>query len=111
MFKFIMGLKGSKHKTGEQSSTSDIAAENKHSKTCVRQSSWKLTLVVDVERWLSYKGTCHVISLAKLHDMYLYKTGNFFHINHYLSQSRRWLSYTGFTVIFAVLKFGSFIGI
>ena len=38
----------------------------------------------DVERWLSYKGTCHVILLAKLHDMYLYKTDNFFHINHYL---------------------------
>ena len=40
--------------------------------------------MVDVERWLSYKGTCHVILLAKLHDMYLYKTDNFFHINHYL---------------------------
>ena len=37
-----------------------------------------------MERWLSYKGTCHVILLAKLHDMYLYKTDNFFHINHYL---------------------------
>ena len=35
------------------------------------------------KRWLSYKGTCHVI-LLKLHDMYLYKTDNFFHINHYL---------------------------
>ena len=34
--------------------------------------------MVDVERWLSYKGTCHVILLAKLHDMYLYKTDNFF---------------------------------
>ena len=56
----------------------------KYSKTCVKQPPWKLTLVVDVERWLSYKGTCHVILLAKLHDMYLYKTGNFFHINHYL---------------------------
>ena len=55
-----------------------------YSKTCVRQSPLKLTLVVDVERWLSYKGTCHVILLAKLHDMYLYKTDNFFHINHYL---------------------------
>ena len=44
----------------------------------------KSTLVVIVERWLSYKGTCHVILLAKLHDMYLYKTDNFFHINHYL---------------------------
>ena len=30
--------------------------------------------MVDVERWLSYKDTCHVILLAKLHDMYLYKT-------------------------------------
>ena len=44
----------------------------KYSKTCVRQPPLKLTLVVDVERWLSYKGTCHV------HDMYLYKTANFF---------------------------------
>ena len=43
-----------------------------------------MTLVVDEERWLSYKGTCHVILLAKLHDMYLYKTDNFFHIYHYL---------------------------
>ena len=32
--------------------------------------------MVDVERWLSYKGTCHVILLAKLHDMFLYKTDN-----------------------------------
>ena len=55
-----------------------------YSKTCVRQPPLKLTLVVDVERWLFYKGTCHVILLAKLHDMYLYKTDNFFHINHYL---------------------------
>ena len=53
-----------------------------YSKTCVRQPPLKLILVADVERWLSYKGTCHVILLAKLHDMYLYKTGNFFHINH-----------------------------
>ena len=59
-----------------------------YSKTCVRQPPLKLTLVVDVERWLSYKGTYHVILLAKLHDMYLYKTDNFFHINHYL----KWVS-------------------
>ena len=26
---------------------------------------------------MSYKGTCHVILLAKLHDMYLYKTASF----------------------------------
>ena len=33
-----------------------------------------------MERWLSYKGTCHVILLlAKLHDMYLYKTATFPH--------------------------------
>ena len=58
-----------------------------------------LFLVVDVERWLFYKGTCHVIVLAKLHDMYLYKTDNFFHINHYLkSVSKVAISYTGFTV-------------
>ena len=44
-----------------------------YSKTCVRQPPLKLTLVVDVERWLSYKDKCHV------HDMYLYKTDNFFH--------------------------------
>ena len=55
-----------------------------YSKPCVRQPPLKLTLVVDVKRWLSYKGTCHVILLAKLHDMYLYKTDNFFHINPYL---------------------------
>ena len=50
-----------------------------YSKTCVRQPPLKLTLVVDVKRWLSYKGTCHVILLAKLHDMYLYKTQLFPH--------------------------------
>ena len=55
-----------------------------YSKTCVRQPPLKLTFVVDVERWLSYKGTCHVILLAKLHDMYLYETDNFFHFNRYL---------------------------
>ena len=37
-----------------------------------------------MERWLSNKGTCHVILLAKLHDMYLYKTDNFFHMNNCL---------------------------
>ena len=35
--------------------------------------------MVDVERWLFYKGTCLVILLAKLHDMYLYKTTTFPH--------------------------------
>ena len=39
-----------------------------------------MTLEVDVDRWLSYKGTCQVILLpAKLHDMYLYKTATFPH--------------------------------
>ena len=56
----------------------------RYSKTCVRQPPLKLTLVVDVKRWLSYKGICHVILPAKLHDMYLCKTDNFFHINCYL---------------------------
>ena len=37
-----------------------------YSETCVRKPPLRLTLVVDVERWLSYKGTCHVILLAKL---------------------------------------------
>ena len=60
-----------------------LAMEDSYSKTCVREPPLKLTLVVDVERWLSYKGACHVILLAKLHDMYLYKTDNFFHINLY----------------------------
>ena len=53
------------------------ACKNKYSETCVRKPPLRLTLVVDVKRWLSYKGTCHVILLAKLHDMYLYKTDNF----------------------------------
>ena len=61
-----------------------ILISPQYSKTCLRKPPLNLTLVADVERWLSYKGTCHVILLAKLHDMYLYKTDNFFHINHYL---------------------------
>ena len=70
-----------------------------YSKTCVRQPPLKFTLVVDVERWLSYKGTCHVILPAKLHDMYLYKTENFFPINKWwgilVVDVERWLSYKG----------------
>ena len=54
-----------------------------YNKTCVRKPPLRMTLVADVERWLSYKGTCHVILLAKLPGMYLYKTDNFIHINHY----------------------------
>ena len=51
-----------------------------YSETCVRKPPLTLTLVVDVERWLSYKDTCHVILLAaKLHDMHLYKTVTFPH--------------------------------
>ena len=52
-----------------------------YSKTCVREPPSRLTLS---SGWcgkscLSYKGTCHVILLAKLHDMYLYKTNSFPH--------------------------------
>ena len=52
-----------------------------YSETCVRQPPMRqiLNSEGDVERWLSYKGTCHVILLAKLHDMYLYKTVTFPH--------------------------------
>ena len=46
-----------------------------YSETCVRKPPLSLALMVDVERWLSYKGTCHVILLAKVHDIYLYVTG------------------------------------
>ena len=35
-----------------------------YSKTCVTKPPFKLTLMVDEERWLSYKGTCHVNLLA-----------------------------------------------
>ena len=52
-----------------------------YSKTCVREPPSRLTLN---SGWcgkscLSYKGTCHVILLAKLHDLYLYKTTTFTH--------------------------------
>ena len=52
-----------------------------YSKTCVREPPSRLTLN---SGWcgkscLSYKGTCHVILLAKLHDMYLYTTTTFPH--------------------------------
>ena len=52
-----------------------------YSKTCVREPPLRLTLN---SGWcgkscLSYKGTCHVILLAKLHDMCLYKTTSFPH--------------------------------
>ena len=54
---------------------------NEYSKTCVREPPSRLTLN---SGWcgkscLSYKGKCHVILLAKLHDMYLYKTTTFPH--------------------------------
>ena len=41
-----------------QDGCSDLSSYLVYSKTCVRQPPLKLTLVVDVERWLSYKGTC-----------------------------------------------------
>ena len=74
----------------------------KYSETCVRQPPLRLTLVVDVERWLSYKGTCHVILLAKLHDMYLYNTDTLSTSDTIQSQSQRWLSYTGFTILYRI---------
>ena len=60
-----------------------------YSETCVREPHLRLTSAIDVERWLSYKGTCHVILLAKLHDMYLYKTDTFSTSTTILSQSQR----------------------
>ena len=52
-----------------------------YSKTCVREPPSRLTLNSGWcgKRCLSYKGTCHVILQAKLHDMYLYKTTIFPH--------------------------------
>ena len=52
-----------------------------YSKTCVREPPLRLTLNSGRcgKSCLSYKGTCHVILLAKLHDMYLYKTTTFPH--------------------------------
>ena len=51
------------------------------SKTCVKEPPSRLTLNSGWcgKSWLSYKGTCHVILLAKLHEMYLYKTTTFPH--------------------------------
>ena len=72
-----------RHQRKEGWGTNNGKTNATYSKTCVRQPPLKLTLAVDMERWLFYKGTCHVILLAKLHGMYLYKTDNFFHINHY----------------------------
>ena len=50
--------------------------KSNYSKTCVREPPSRLTLnsVWCGKSCLSYKGTCHVILLAKLHDMYHYKT-------------------------------------
>ena len=31
-----------------------------YSETCVREPPLRFTLEADVERWLSYKGACHV---------------------------------------------------
>ena len=52
-----------------------------YSKTCVREPPSRLTLNSGRcgKSCLSYTGTCHVILLAKLHDMYLYKTTTFPH--------------------------------
>ena len=50
-----------------------------YSETCVRKPRLRLTLKSGwcEKRCLSYKGTCHVILLAKLHGRYLYKTATF----------------------------------
>ena len=52
-----------------------------YSETCVREPPLRLTLNSGWcgKNCLSYKGTCHVILLAKLHDMYLYKAATFPH--------------------------------
>ena len=70
-----------------------------YSETCVREPSLRLTLN---SGWcgkscLSYKGTCHVILLAKLHDMHLYKITSFPH-QPLKSTSKVALFYTGFTL-------------
>ena len=36
-----------------------------YSETCVRKPPLRLTLVADIEKWLSYKDACHVILRAK----------------------------------------------
>ena len=64
-----------------------------YSETRLRKPPLRLTFAVDVERWLPYKGTCHVILPAKLHDMYLYKTDAFFTSTTILSQFQRWLAF------------------
>ena len=60
-----------------------VSCKNKgrYSKTCIREPPSRLTLNSGWcgKSWLSYKGTCHVILLAKLHDMYFYKTTTFPH--------------------------------
>ena len=56
-----------------------------------------------MERWLSYRDTCHVILLAKLHDMYLYKTNTHFHINHYFKVSLKGGSLTQVSKIYVVV--------
>ena len=52
-----------------------------YSKTCVREPPSRLILNSGWcgKRCLSYKGTCHVILLAKLHDMFFCKTSTFPH--------------------------------
>ena len=59
------------------------------------------------KRFLSYKGTCHVILLAKLLakllDMYLYKTATFPHQS--LKSVSKMLSYTGFIISFSIGDF------
>ena len=71
---------------------------NTYSETCVSKPPLWLTLVVDMERWLSYKGICHVILLAKLYDMYLYKADVFSHQALFKVSLKGGSLITGFTV-------------
>ena len=79
-----------------------VMSKNTYSKTCIREPPSRLTLN---SGWcgkscLSYNGTCHVILLAKLHDMYLYKINTFPSTTSTTKVNFKggWLSYTGFTV-------------
>ena len=58
-----------------------LICETSYSETCVREPPLSLTLNSGwyEKKRLSYKGPYHVILLAKLHDMYLYKTATIPH--------------------------------
>ena len=70
-----------RQKTDYRLQTTTTETSHTTNKTCVREPPLRLTLNGGWcgKSCLSYKGTCHVILLAKLHDMYLYKTTTFPH--------------------------------